>query len=144
MHLTSIQLLNLASHLHLGLETGDSFPSRSQNLCLNSIQLPRLPSQFHPGHISPPSRSQNLHLTTIHVPRFAGSNLNSIQVKLFSIQVLRLAFCPYPCPESCITTPPRSYLNSIELPTCFSTTSMAHRTCIIWLACYPIHVLRFA
>ena len=99
MHLTSIQLLNLASQLHLRPETGDSSPSKSRNFCLNSIQLPRLPSQFHPGHISPPSRSQNLHLTIILVPRFASQT--------------------YPGPASdrsmsgCISLPYRSHLASI-------------------------------
>ena len=72
MHLTSIQLLNLASQLHLRPETGDSSPSKSRNFCLNSIQLLdyhlnsiQVTYHLHPG-------PKNLNLTIILVPRFAS------------------------------------------------------------------------
>ena len=71
------------------------------------------------GCISPPYRYRSgLYLgpnISVSPPSNSlGSHLNSIQVRLIS-KSMRLAFCRYPCPESCITTPSRSCLTSIQL-----------------------------
>ena len=71
------------------------------------------------GCISPPYRYRSgLYLgpnISVSPPSNSlGSHLNSIQVRLIS-KSMRLAFCRYPCPESCITTQSRSCLTSIQL-----------------------------
>ena len=84
--LTAMQVLRHASHFNPIAESCISAPSTSRDRWLISIQVPkflsqfhpapRLPSQFHPSHISPPSRSQELESHHHPCPKICVSNLS--------------------------------------------------------------------
>ena len=119
-----IQVSDCASQLNPG---PFSTPSRSRDLCLISIQVPRFTSPVHPSWVSPQSRSLYLHLAFIQAYQIASkphlsiiSNAYMFQdVCLISLQVISQL-------ENCISAPSQSHitpsssqdvhLNSIQVP----------------------------